>query len=448
MSTEDSRACSGDVDQPIPQSRAATDTRLADTRLADTCLAGARYRPAGAKPDHSRHQLTEERRHCPVASSADLDAVQVTSRAGVKEVLRDPDTFVNRFHTALPGTDPLPVDAQILAFADPPRHTRQRRLLSVALSRSRVERFRPHLQRIVDDLVDDVAAGGAEFELVGRLAQPLPPRVIPRIVGVPPADADMFSRNAPLMEVATALPGQFGAELAEWTAYVGRLVRLARSHATRPDAGDDLISVLSRAEVAGERFTVDEVARMILVLVGAGLSTTTALIGNTVVALEGHPRQKARFTADPDGLAELAVEEGLRFDGPIHGLFRTAVADATIQGHEQVRAGQRVYTCYSAANHDPAAFDRPDEFVLDRDWAALPPHLAFGHGIHRCVGTHLARLEARLALATLYRRLPNLRLRPGFTPQQLPGAIFRGWPSVEMVYDPPALPRSSRGEGI
>jgi cytochrome P450 len=433
---------------PIEESPAPSDgvhpvttVRPADAAAPRTAV---RYRPVNAKPDHPWQQLAADRRRCPVGFSAELDAVQVTSRAGVKEVLRDPYTFVNRFHTALPRTEPLPADEQVLAFADPPRHTRQRRLLAAALSRSRVESLRPYVRRIVDDLVDDViangTANGTAFDLVDRLARPLPVRVVPGVVGVPPAEAGRFSRHAHLIELATALPGQFDEQLADWTSYVDQLVRQRRAAGS---TGEDLISVLCRAEVAGERFTDGEVAQMVLLLVGAGLSTTTALIGNTVVALEGHPAQKARFTTDPDAFAALVVEEGLRFDGPIHGLFRTAVADATILGAGRVHAGGRVYTCYSAANHDPADYDRPDEFVLDRDWAALPPHLAFGYGVHHCVGTHLARLEAQLALSVMYRRLPNLRMRPGFTPAQLPGAIFRGWTSVEMVYDPPALPRET-----
>jgi cytochrome P450 len=187
--------------------------------------------------------------------------------------------------------------------------------------------------------------------------------------------------------------------------------------------------------VDGERFSREEVVQMVLVLVGAGLSTTATLIGNTIVALESFPAAKARFLSDVDGLAEAVVEEGLRYDGPIHGLFRTVTAPVELQGRP-LAPGERVFACYSAANHDPDRFERPDEFVLDRDWRALPPHMAFGYGIHHCAGAHLARLEAQVAIATLYRRLPGLRLADGFVPAQLSGAVFRGWPEVRMRFCP------------
>jgi cytochrome P450 len=182
---------------------------------------------------------------------------------------------------------------------------------------------------------------------------------------------------------------------------------------------------------------------MVMLLNSAGNTTTTTLIGSTVWLLDRHPEQRALFLADIPGRVATLVEEALRFDGPIHGLHRRTTEDVTLAGKE-IPAGQQVFACYAAANHDPAVYDAPDEFQVDRNWKKLPAHMAFGYGIHHCIGANLARLEAEVALSTLYRRLPGLRIRPDFEPQQVPGLIFRGWMGLELTYDPPALPRDDR----
>jgi cytochrome P450 len=143
-----------------------------------------------------------------------------------------------------------------------------------------------------------------------------------------------------------------------------------------------------------------------------------------------------------DELLVSAVEEGFRFDCPVQGNLRGVKQDTELAG-ASLQKGERVYSFYTSGNHDPTKYDRPDEFLIDRDWSTLPRHFAFGFGIHFCMGADLARLETQIAIRTLYKRLPNLRIRPGFVPQQVPGMVFRTWREIEMQFDGPAAPRLS-----
>jgi cytochrome P450 len=200
------------------------------------------------------------------------------------------------------------------------------------------------------------------------------------------------------------------------------------------DPPDDLISALIAAEMEnGDRLSDPEIRNMLQLLLVAGNSTTTDALCNLVYQLERHPEEKRKLLADLEGLAATAVEEGLRFDGPIHGIFRTCLEDYELAG-VKIPKGARIYVLFAAGSHDPAAFERSDEFVIDRR-AREANHFAFGWGIHFCMGANLARREVRVALQTLYGRLANLRLARGFVPQQKTGFFVRGWESLEMEYD-------------
>ncbi|MEU3713515.1 cytochrome P450 [Streptomyces catenulae] len=400
------------------------------------------FKPYEGKAAHPWEQLAADRARCPIVHSPELDSVQVTSYEAVKEIGRNHEAFSCTYSAAWPLEEPVPEELQVFTLADPPRHTRQRRLIVRALSASRINRMRPFTERTVNDLIDGLAARGGSFDLVTDFASPVSETHISELLGIPEADREYVLRTALLPE-STGLANTEGLaspELEAWSDYLRETVRTRR--AAGPGA-DDLTTTLCFAEENGDRFAEREIGLLILGLI-AGNASTGAAIGNLVRALEQHPDQKTAYLGDIDGLTETLVEEGLRYDGPILGLYRRTLKEAELPGGHVSRPGERIYFSLGAANHDPEIFDRPDELRLDRDRKELPASMAFGYGVHHCIGMNLGRLQAEVALSTLYRRLPGLRLRPGFTPEQVPGPMFRSWTSLEMVHDGPVLPRTDR----
>lgn len=400
-----------------------------------------RFRPYTAKAASPWEELAHDRGRCPVAHNTELDAVQITSYQGVKEVLLNHGALSSTFSDLWPLEEPLPEHKQVLGASDPPRHTRQRRLLVKALSASRVQRMRPYSEKLANDLVDEIVAAGTSFELITAFARRMSESHLSELLGIPHDERDAFARMAKLFEMSIEdrTNHGFNEELNGW---LGHLTELVRSRRASDGAGDDLVTQLCLAEVDGDQFNEVEIAALIQLLAGAGISTTQQAIANIVYLLDQHPEQRAVYLADIDGLTKSVVNEGLRFDGPVLGLWRRCLKETTVQGVE-VNVKDKVFPVVTAANHDPEVYHRPDEFLIDRDWSKLPPSLAFGHGIHFCVGMNLALLELEVGLGTLYRRLPGLRVRPGFEPQQMPGPVVRSWPTLEMEYDLPAWPRTT-----
>jgi len=303
----------------------------------------------------------------------DVNAVRVTSYAGVKEMLRDFRSFSNRFGTVDPGQE-LPVEDQILAFAGPPRHSRQRKLLTAALSASRVERLHEAMQQTVDGLIDAIIASGSpDFELISSLASPFPALTTAELMGVPYELRERFAYYSHLAELSTAMPGVYDAELAQWSGLIEELVRQRR--AVGRGGSDDLIATMCFGETDGQRFSDCEVGQMVQLVNSAGNTTTTTLISNIVYALDEFPEQKKLFLSDIDGLVDSAVEEGLRYDGPIQGPGRLSQCPAQVQGYD-IQEGERVFGSYAAASHDPEIYER---------------------------------------------------VQPGFAPEAVPGWTFRGW---------------------
>lgn len=403
----------------------------------------AEYNPVAETVDPPWSAMAADRSACPVAhiALAEQEFFQITRYDLITEVLRDHKVFSNA-HGVTVSVESYSEEEQVLSFADPPRHTKQRRLLVSAFSPARVEAIGPHIREVADDLIDRLSGEGGTFELTSSLGAPLPVQIICEMLGVPLEDRDDFRRWSEASERAASLPDRSSvqADLDAFSAYLADLVGERRAALAAGDTRDDLVSAIITAEVDGERFTPTECVAIIRLLLSAGNTTTTTLIGNLVKAIEDNPSEKAKLLADLEGLSMSAVDEGMRFDGPIHGLFRTALADTEVGG-VVIPAGCRVLNLYGAGSHDPAAYERPDDFVVDRDWASIPSHLGFGMGIHHCLGSNLARMEAQVAIEALYRRLPNLRLADGFVPQQFPGAIFRTYGFLMLQYDGPVLPR-------
>jgi cytochrome P450 len=387
------------------------------------------YRPYSAKARDPWGELAADRSRCPVAHNADLDAVQITSYAGVKGVLRDHGAFSSTYSNLWP----LDEYKQVLGAADPPRHTRQRKLLVRALSASRVAAMRPFSVQLADKLVDDIIVAGSRFDLIGDYARRISEGHMAELLGIPDQDRPAFAHMAKLMEMSVEDREHHGFS-AELDAIIADLAELVRARRASGASGDDLITQLCLAEADGDRFGEEEIGALIQLMAAAGISTTQQAIGNIVVALQQHPDQRAIFLADIEGQTEALVDEGLRFDGPVLGLWRRCLRPAEIEGIE-VAEMEKALSVVAAANHDPAMFDDPDEFRIGRPDAGT--HLTFGAGIHLCVGMNLARLELGTAVATLYRRLAGLRLVAGGD-QQLPGPLIRSWARIEMAFDHPA----------
>ncbi len=302
----------------------------------------------------------------------------------------------------LPGRD----FARHMLTVDPPDHTRLRKLVSVAFTHSRVESLRPRVHALVDDLLDDIAGAGpdAVVDLISAFAFPLPFTVICELLGVPEDDRDRLGRGLQALLVPTTTDEEYARAKEASDIVVGMLADLVDAKQASP--GDDLVSALTLARDGDERLTTKELRSTIFQLIVAGHDTTASLIGNGVVAMLRHPDQLAAVRADPSKLA-VAIEELLRFDAPVpHATFRYAVADVEL-GDVTIPAGAQVIISLAAANHDERLYSDPGALDIERTEAR---HLAFGHGIHFCLGAPLARMEGHLALGALLARFPELRL--------------------------------------
>ena len=286
-------------------------------------------------------------------------------------------------------------------------HRRLRRLVTKAFTPRMVERLRPRIQEIADELIDAVDARG-EMELVDEFAFPLPITVIVELLGIPPADRNRFREwSAAIVTPAldAASTARFGKLL---EAFVGYLHELFGERRAQP--GDDLISALLRAEESGDTLSEEELFSMVVLLIVAGHETTVSLIGNAVLALLEHPEQLRALRQSP-GLMPGAIEELIRFDGPVErALPRWAATDVELAGRT-IRRGETVIVVLGSANRDADRFADADS--LDLATTASGRHLGFGRGSHYCLGAPLARLEAEIALTTLLRRLPGLTLAEG-----------------------------------
>ena len=337
-------------------------------------------------------------------------------------------------HGAL--TASLPPEAvgmqQHLLYQNPPDHTRLRRLVLAAFTRGRMDALAPRIERIAAELLDAIE-GREQVDLIATFAYPLPMTVICELLGIPETARPDFRRWT-----TVAIAGPFaGTEtyVASVTAMIGYIRELLE--AKRCDPAEDLLSALVAVRDGGDRLSTDELIGMVFLLVAAGHETTVNLIGNGTLALLSSPDQLALLRAEPQRLPA-AVEEMLRFDGPLQVTLPYVTTEPIELGGQSIPADAVLFLGLLAANRDPARVPDPDVFDIAR---APAPHLAFGHGVHHCLGAHLARLEGRIAFRALLERFPGLRLGvPVAELTWLPMLLMNGLTALPVDLTPPTEP--------
>jgi cytochrome P450 len=401
------------------------------------------------------------REHAPVYRTtvpSGVEAWLVTRYAEAREALADGRLSKNPVHhaespgargkTGIPGERSADLMTHLLNI-DPPDHTRLRRLVSKAFTPRRVAEFEPRVRELADRFVDGMLRDGTgRADLIHEFAFPLPIYAICDLLGVPAEDQDDFRDWAGMM-MRHVKPGRSGGPrggvaraVKRIRTYLVELIERKRATLGEESTADDLISGLIRASDHGEHLTGNEAAAMCFVLLFAGFETTVNLIGNGMHTLFRHPAQRAALqqalARGDHALLDTAVEELLRYDGPVEmATWRYATSPLTIGGRP-IAAGDPVLVVLAAADRDPARFDAPGTVDLAR---RDNPHLGYGHGIHYCLGAPLARLEARTAFATLLTRLPDLRLAAD--PEELRwrgGLIMRGLRTLPVAFTPGTAP--------
>jgi cytochrome P450 len=327
----------------------------------------------------------------------------------IDAILRDHKRFSNdsrnRPNAPTMQASTPPTGSPGMLFLDPPDHTRLRALVNKAFTPQAVEALEPRIQAIVTELLEQIQDPTA-FDLVETIAYPLPVIVMAELLGIPSKDRAQFKlwseRRARVLE-PTITPGEvqiaYQAAL-ELDAYFRGIIQQRRK-----EPRNDLISSLVAVEEAGDKLTQDELLVMLRLLLIAGNETTTNLIGNGMLALLRHPQQLQLLRENP-ALIPAAIEELLRYDSPVQVDGRTVLEDIEI-GSRHMKKGQSILLLLGAANHDPAVFSHPEQLDITRQEGA---HIAFGRGIHHCLGAPLARVEGRIAFTALLERFAELHL--------------------------------------
>jgi hypothetical protein len=330
----------------------------------------------------------------------------VTRYEDQRTLLGDPRLSADMTNPGYPqqsaGLQARRAESSSFIIKDDPDHARERRMVTAAFSIKRVEALRPAIQRIVDELIDAMLAGPKPVDLVQAFALPVPSLVICELLGVPYEDHDFFQRLSNILIKRTSTPEESLAAVRELIDYLDRLIGEKIAH-----PADDLFSVLAERVTAGE-LTRREAANMGQLLLVAGHETTANMIALGTLALLEHPEQLARVRESEDPrLISSAVEELLRYLNIVHSGRRRAVLEDIEVGGVTIRAGEGIVLANDIGNRDPEVFADPDSLDVGRNPRR---HIAFGFGVHQCLGQPLARVELQVVYSTLYRRIPTLRL--------------------------------------
>jgi cytochrome P450 len=339
---------------------------------------------------------------------------RLTRYEDIQFLLRKAPAGMRQTNGLIPGqNEEVPGSGLFMLLQDPPTHTRLRKLVKRAFTPRAIEAWRPQIESVTHALLDRVADRG-EMDLVSDLARPVPATLICELLGVPSEDQDAFTEwttdaTHGLVTVRglgdDAMRQRVEAAGSSLIGYFNTLIE-----ARRGDPKDDLLSVLISAAEDGDKLTPLELLSQSIGLLIAGFETTIGLIGNGLTTLIRHPDELAKLRAQPELIAS-AVEECLRYSGPITATVRVLHEATRIGGYDLPRDAQ-VVAILAAANRDPDVFDDPERFDVSRyaEGRETPPHLSFGGGVHFCLGAHLARLETEIAIGSLVQRFDRLEL--------------------------------------
>ena len=367
-----------------------------------------------------------------VLNAFGIQVYLVTRHEDVKEVLADHEHFRNSRPPGfvLPGAPAVPEDAQAESRAgnllglDPPEHQRLRRMLTGEFTVRRMKRLEPRIVEIVEQQLDEMQSQCPPADLVAHFALPIPSLVICELLGVPYADREDFQRrSARQLDLSAPIPERLELQR-QGRDYMRSLVQAARR-----DPGEDMLGMLVREH--GDELTVDELIGIASLLLLAGHETTSNMLGLGTLALLRHPDQLAAVRENPDAVGP-AVEELLRWLSILHTAIPRITASEVEVAGVTIPAGQLVFASLPSGNRDPDFIADPDTLDIGR---GAPGHLAFGHGVHHCLGAPLARMEMRIAFPALLRRFPKLALAEDFDDVQFRSFHFiYGLKSLEVTW--------------
>jgi cytochrome P450 len=373
-------------------------------------------------------QYEKMRESAPVFQDVASGSWHVFRYDDVQRVLSEHGTFSSR----MGGDDPSETGqlfAASLITADPPRHRQLRSLVTQAFTPKAVDALAPRISALTEELLDGIASQGSA-DLIAELAYPLPVIVIAELMGIPAEDRDRFKHWSDVIVSQT----QTGAQTADHSSTNREMTEyfLTLIEHRRRQPGTDLISNLLVAEIDGQKLSVAELLGFCSLLLVAGNETTTNLIGNAVLSFTEQPGTMERLRAGPSLLPH-AIEEVLRYRSPVQSMYRVTATDTTL-GDVHVPDGAPLVAWIGSANRDERQFREPEQFDIDR---TPNRHLAFGHGIHFCLGAPLARLEARIALQGILDRLPGLTLAPGARLERMDSTIIYGVKELPVSWTTP-----------
>ena len=348
--------------------------------------------------------------------------------------LRDDETWSSKFG---PGLAFGEVGAGVLVSSDPPAHTAERLAISRIFKPSAIEAMEGDIRQLIYGLVEDFKPRGSG-DIVSDLGMPVPLTIMCWMLGTPVADIEKF-RNwvLPMAEAVAYVGGRQANETVmnaykQYAEYFGPHIRGRMEEIeTGKSVADDLLTRLLTVERDGKKLTFQQVIGFCQFLLVAGSATTTLLIGNVLKRLMEFPDQLSLVQNDRS-LIPNAIEESLRFDAPVHGLFRTNNCPVTLHGVD-IPADSKVLMLFGSANRDPEAWENPDVFDVTRDPATLKRHASFGVGIHYCLGAPLSRMEGAIALEAVLDHLP--RIRPNGTPTQVKAQVLKGFETLPVRWD-------------
>jgi cytochrome P450 len=375
-------------------------------------------------PESIQDPASDERRmrtSCPVAYTEEWGGFWAAfSFEDVTTIARDSETFCasERIIVPDPGRGPwLPLQS------DPPAHKEYRDIIAPLFRASRLASFEPKLVEMTNRLIDEFIADG-EVDIVSALARPLPALALALLLGLPEEDWQVLRRWSEI-QVEAMRAGDFDAinEIqAETVTYFDQQLERRRA-----EPGDDVITAMLQADIDGRRLTIEELRGIFLLLIVAGHETTTNALSSILVHLSEHPEQRARLANEPD-LMPKAIEELLRYIAPVRAGARTTTREVALGGRT-IPKDAPVVMMFASGSRDAERFPNPDQCDFDRPGAAK--HLAFGTGVHRCLGEHLARMELRVVLRELLRRIPDFEVKG--TPARSMWPV-QGFTSLELTF--------------